>query len=370
MLAVSLTSCALFDDNPPTDAANAALVGPDDDVFYQHAPRLGTVTLVTDKAGEVVSRRAASPYGVKTGHDGEDPDEFSFTGKEWDDDTGYVYFGARYYDPSLGRWNSADPLGLWKPGLSVGDRNLMAYVGNAPTSYADPYGLCRGMWSIISSASCQLEKPPPSRLPNSLSAVEKRDYETSRKVGTNLNRGGKNAAAIVGEFTPYAGDYIAAGRSFHYFSSDPSADTAINAGLDTVGAILPIVPALGTLNRIGGEVVPGTLTQVGKKFHQKELDFANELTEAGYDAKAFGKNHAGADFEIGGVKWEYKALNSGSQNAVRQRIKKGIKQGDGRVIIEGREAGLKVDDAKKAIGELEERGRLEKGREVQILGEE
>ena len=66
--------------------------------------------------------------------------DFRFTDKEWDVDTGYVYFGARYYDPSLGRWISPDPLVVWGGG-GIGDASALAYVGNAATVGVDLDGL-------------------------------------------------------------------------------------------------------------------------------------------------------------------------------------------------------------------------------------
>jgi RHS repeat-associated protein len=61
---------------------------------------------------------------------------FGFAGGLYDRDTGLVRFGARDYDPGIGRWTARDPL-LFKGG----QRNLFAYVGNAPTNFIDPSGL-------------------------------------------------------------------------------------------------------------------------------------------------------------------------------------------------------------------------------------
>jgi hypothetical protein len=47
-----------------------------------------------------------------------------------------VKFGARFYDASVGRWLSKDPI-LFEGG----DVNLFGYVANDPVSYVDPAGL-------------------------------------------------------------------------------------------------------------------------------------------------------------------------------------------------------------------------------------
>ncbi len=35
-----------------------------------------------------------------------------FQGREYDWDTGFYYFRARWYDPDTGRWLSKDPIGI------------------------------------------------------------------------------------------------------------------------------------------------------------------------------------------------------------------------------------------------------------------
>jgi len=51
------------------------------------------------------------PYGEIWIDEGSDPFKlgYKFTGKEMDEETGYSYFGARYYDPQVSQWISTDP---------------------------------------------------------------------------------------------------------------------------------------------------------------------------------------------------------------------------------------------------------------------
>lgn len=58
-----------------------------------------------------------------------------FSCKRFDEETGFIYFGRRYYSPNIGRWITADPLGF------EGGPNLYAYVLNNPLTYFDLYGL-------------------------------------------------------------------------------------------------------------------------------------------------------------------------------------------------------------------------------------
>lgn len=57
-----------------------------------------------------------------------------YSSKRIDTETGYVYYGQRYYDPALGRWITPDPIGY-------GDGpNLYAYVKNNPLTNIDLWG--------------------------------------------------------------------------------------------------------------------------------------------------------------------------------------------------------------------------------------
>lgn len=59
--------------------------------------------------------------------------EYDFTGKKISQDTGLLYFGARWYDPEVGRFISVDPV---KDGM-----NWYAYCYNNPVKNIDPNGL-------------------------------------------------------------------------------------------------------------------------------------------------------------------------------------------------------------------------------------
>jgi RHS repeat-associated protein len=61
---------------------------------------------------------------------------FGFAGGLYDADTGLVHFGARDYDPAIGRWTTLDPLGF-----VGGDTNLYGYVLQDPVNAVDPFGL-------------------------------------------------------------------------------------------------------------------------------------------------------------------------------------------------------------------------------------
>lgn len=58
-----------------------------------------------------------------------------YASKRKDPETGWIYFGARYYDPETGRWTTPDPAGF------ADGSNLYAYLHHRPLMFYDAYGL-------------------------------------------------------------------------------------------------------------------------------------------------------------------------------------------------------------------------------------
>ena len=112
--------------------------------YYYHPNHNQTATLVTNDKGEVHARIRHLPYGevdleyIEGRKDDKQPIA-SFTGQEKDDSTGLIYFNARYYDPSLGRFISPDTI-IDGDGTNFADFNRYAYVKNNPINFTDPTG--------------------------------------------------------------------------------------------------------------------------------------------------------------------------------------------------------------------------------------
>ena len=66
---------------------------------------------------------------------------FTFSAKEKDTETGYSYFGSRYYSSDLSIWLSVDPMSDKYPSLSP-----YAYCSNNPIKYVDPNGEEKLIW--------------------------------------------------------------------------------------------------------------------------------------------------------------------------------------------------------------------------------
>lgn len=105
---------------------------------------LGSVTTVIDQStSELVESIAYQAYGSEDSAYRSQRwaglfSDRRFDGKEAESDLGLVYFGARYYQPALGRWISPDPLTIH--GLAS-DQNPYAFVAGSPVAAADPLGL-------------------------------------------------------------------------------------------------------------------------------------------------------------------------------------------------------------------------------------
>lgn len=108
-------------------------------IRYQYNNHLGSASLETDQNGNVISYEEYHPYGttayrVCNPNNNVSLKRYRFSGKERDDETGFYYFGVRYYAAWLGRWTSSDPGGF------VDGLNLYRYCKNNPITFNDAFG--------------------------------------------------------------------------------------------------------------------------------------------------------------------------------------------------------------------------------------
>jgi len=110
---------------------------PEDEIYYTHNDHLGSAAWITDKYSNPVQYMHYLPYGQllanqsPSGYD----ERFKFIGKERDWESGYDYFGARYYISPFLHWMSVDPLSDEDPGISP-----YAYCHWNPVKNVDPDG--------------------------------------------------------------------------------------------------------------------------------------------------------------------------------------------------------------------------------------
>jgi RHS repeat-associated protein len=109
-------------------------------VFY-HGDQLGSTTVLTNVRGEVLRRVLYKPYGealLPTEPSPNGVPEFGFTGQRFETGLGIYDYGARFYDPALGRFLQPDA--LVRDAIDPQSLNRFSYVMNSPVNLVDPSG--------------------------------------------------------------------------------------------------------------------------------------------------------------------------------------------------------------------------------------
>ena len=118
-----------------TESGGSAIGGPLATAFY-FADNVGNVTTLASTNGLVVARYLYEPFGniIAMGGPLADRNLYRFSSKEWHENAGLVYYGYRFYEPSLQRWLNRDPIG------ERGGNNLYCSLRNNPMCYVDSFG--------------------------------------------------------------------------------------------------------------------------------------------------------------------------------------------------------------------------------------
>jgi RHS repeat-associated protein len=126
--------------------------------FY-HTDGSGNVTALANSINVLVAKYLYDPYGNVLSVSGPlaTANTYQFSSKEWNQNSGLMYYLYRFYDPHLQRWANRDPLG--EPGfespLAIPSQlrrrrpsgevlqgpDLYAFVGNSAEDKFDPFGL-------------------------------------------------------------------------------------------------------------------------------------------------------------------------------------------------------------------------------------
>ncbi|TLS75750.1 RHS repeat-associated core domain-containing protein [Mariprofundus erugo] len=118
---------------------------------YVHNDQLGSINVITDSTGAVLERLSFDAFGKPRNTDATDTVNTiiavhttrGYTGHKMDAEVGLINMNARLYDPTLGRFISAD-VTIDTP-TDMQTFNRYHYVMNNPFRYTDPSG--NGWWS-------------------------------------------------------------------------------------------------------------------------------------------------------------------------------------------------------------------------------
>ncbi len=109
--------------------------------YYNTTDHLASIRVITDQAGTVAEQNDYYPFGKRT-NTGEQyllmpTNRYKFNGKELQTiaNMEYLDYGARFYDPTIARWLTRDPLADDYYSLSP-----YGYCANNPIIYIDPDG--------------------------------------------------------------------------------------------------------------------------------------------------------------------------------------------------------------------------------------
>ncbi len=149
--------------------------------YFYLSDHLGSSSWISDKDGNALQHLSYLPFGEvfanQKAQNSSFDTEYKFLGKERDTETGFDYFGARYYVSELGIWLSVDPMSgkrLWE--------SSYVYCGNNPINRIDPNGM---IWDESQLTDSQKEKWQATvQLTSQYSSLFKKMYDDLAKSET------------------------------------------------------------------------------------------------------------------------------------------------------------------------------------------
>jgi RHS repeat-associated protein len=117
---------------------STAQAGTVDQVTYLHNDVSGNPIIATNPQAQVLWREEYKPFGERVRKEDGGTNSVWFHSKPVDADSGLSYFGARWYDPVIGRFHGMDPVGFDEDNLH--SFNRYAYANNNPNKFTDADG--------------------------------------------------------------------------------------------------------------------------------------------------------------------------------------------------------------------------------------
>ncbi|WP_257879021.1 RHS repeat-associated core domain-containing protein [Prevotella melaninogenica] len=114
-----------------------------EETFFYHSDHLGSTSYITDDHANITQYDAYLPYGelLVDEHSSSEELPYKFNGKQFDDETGLYYYGARYMNPVTSLWYGVDPLA--EKYVATGG---YVYTLDNPVRLIDPNGKWSWPW--------------------------------------------------------------------------------------------------------------------------------------------------------------------------------------------------------------------------------
>ena len=271
--------------------------------FYYHPDHLGSSSYITNLDGEVVQHIEYVPFGEVFIEERNSiwNTPYLFNAKEFDEETGMYYYGARYYDPRLSLWISTDPLQEKYPHI-----NSYCYTANNPILFVDPDGK-----AIIKGAVAAFK-------------YAKRVWNVYKKTGkltpSNLKKAG------LDEFLDIAGDIqtVFDGDASHLDKLSAIANLVIGTDFNKKGQkqVLKLVDnAKSKIKPNDGDAKPH-----GGLKHNEKIDNLIEKLKSGNKAQNIRKNQKQVDIDgnvVGNnrpdVQFDYNGVHTNVEYDTRTR---------------------------------------------------
>ena len=108
-----------------------------EETFFYHSDHLGSTSYITDDHANITQYDAYLPYRelLVDEHSSSEDLPYKFNGKQFDEETGLYYYGARYMDPKISMWLGVDPLMEKYPNVTG-----YCYTMDNPIKFIDPNG--------------------------------------------------------------------------------------------------------------------------------------------------------------------------------------------------------------------------------------
>ena len=189
--------------------------------FFYHPDHLGSSSFITNLEGEVVQHIEYVPFGEVFIEERNNVwnTPYLFNAKEFDEETGMYYYGARYYNPQLSVWISVDP--LYEVDLST---SPYVFCGNNPIIRVDSDGK---IWDTVWDVG-NLVYDVGAAIYHHV----KGDHKTAKGHWVDA---GFDAAATLIPFVPAGASKVVSGGTKVAKGLDKASDT--RKGLKNAGAI-------------------------------------------------------------------------------------------------------------------------------------